>query len=331
MLFKNVVLLFQLYIAISLLLSATSFLSAKSAIMFVPTIGSRLGDHIKGFRKAFLLAQHHQVPIFYQQDIPYFKQLNLSKYAAKLKSLKSKFHSVRRLKKHASPEVINKQADILYLCDMKISLSSYGVSKKMETDPQAHQNFRTLITPKTGILQHISLPKGKISVALHVRKGGGYDMPLLSRKFNTKIPDTLAKVYADVRWPKKFPPDEYYINQINRIYTLLGEKPLYVYLFTDDKKPTAILERYASIINNRNIHFATRSHNNTHNQNVLTDLFNIARFDCLIRPSSGFSQAAEILGKYKIVISPKEHHWEGTKLIIHSVKVNDQVIEEPGR
>jgi hypothetical protein len=43
------------------------------------------------------------------------------------------------------------------------------------------------------------------------------------------------------------------------------------------------------------------------------------KFDCFIRPDANLSIIATKIGNYKIVISPKEYHWEGTRLVIDDV------------
>ncbi|MCA9770073.1 hypothetical protein KC460_01755 [Candidatus Dependentiae bacterium] len=170
--------------------------------------------------------------------------------------------------------------------------------------------MRCLIKPKKK-LNLPQIPNSTISVAVHVRKGGGYDAPLFSKTVQ----------YADQRWPLKFPPDDYYIEQIKKIAHQYKHHYLYCYIFTDDQQPIAIMERYKKKLNNPRIHFDCRKGTNSHKLNVLEDLFNMTRFDCLIRPSSSYSTIAQLLNNFIIVIHPMHYVWSGEKLIIDHVEV----------
>ena len=160
-------------------------------------------------------------------------------------------------------------------------------------------------------LPEFNLPENIITVAVHVRKGGGFDAPLLSKQ--------KSPFYADQRWPTKFPPDQYYIDQIKQLSEMLGDPPLYVHIFTDHQKPTEIVERYRKAVSKPNITYHCREEGNRHDRNILEDLFAMAKFDCLIRGSSHFSLSAQLIGNHMIVIHPKKAKWEGNKLIIEEV------------
>lgn len=81
------------------------------------------------------------------------------------------------------------------------------------------------------------------------------------------------------------------------------------------------MERYKKKLNNPRIHFDCRKGTNSHKLNVLEDLFNMTRFDCLIRPSSSYSTIAQLLNNFIIVIHPMHYVWSGEKLIIDHVEV----------
>jgi len=225
-------------------------------------------------------------------------------------------------------------------------------------------------------LPTIDLPRDKVTVAVHIRKGGGFDKPLssiqyyrtsmISRKFcaDVRLPfkflpeqyyvnqkKRILKLfndiplfvyiknmilrkfvhikkmilrqfyfYADVRWPSKFPPEQYYVNQIKRISKLFNDVPLFVYIFTDDRSPSRLVDRIKKVVNKNNITFSCRNRGNAH---VVEDFYNMARFDCLIRSGSNFGLAAQLLGNHKVVIYPKHWQWEGKKLVIDEVSIID--------
>ena len=60
---------------------------------------------------------------------------------------------------------------------------------------------------------------------------------------------------------------------------------------------------------------------NNHHSNVLEDFFEMARFDCLIRPDSNYSIMAEKIADYKIVISPLSYKKTGNNIVIDEVQI----------
>jgi len=183
-------------------------------------------------------------------------------------------------------------------------------------------------------LPELNLPKDKITVAVHVRKGGGFDPPLYSEQYydNHGYPITyylnqfmvskkVDYAYSDIRFPKKFPPEQYYIDQIKMLSKMLNDQPLFVYIFTDDANPKRIVNKFNEILQKPNITFGYRESDNRHDANVLEDFFAMTKFDCLIRPDSLFSQAAQLIGKHKIIIYPQKAQWDNNKLIIKKVGI----------
>ena len=171
-------------------------------------------------------------------------------------------------------------------------------------------------------LPQITLPSDKVTVAVHIRKGGGFDQSLSSiQYFSSNM--ISRKFYADRRWPQKFPPEQYYVDQVKRISTLFDDAPLFIYIFTDDRNPLGLVDRIKKAVNKSNITFSCRGRGNAHNAHVVEDFYNMARFDCLIRSGSNFPVAAQLLGNHKVVIYPKHLKWVGRKLIIDEVSIID--------
>lgn len=166
----------------------------------------------------------------------------------------------------------------------------------------------------------ISLPNDAITVAVHVRKGGGFDKPLLSiqqYEFIEKV--TANNQYADQTHPLKFPPDQYYINQVSALSNLLENRDMFVFIFTDDKNPRDIVDRYQKAINKKNIVFDCRKNENGRAINIIEDIYGMAQFDCLIRSSSSFAKVAQYIGNHKIIISPTHSQWINNILVIDGV------------
>jgi hypothetical protein len=164
-------------------------------------------------------------------------------------------------------------------------------------DPEFLSLMRALICLKSAKPQE-DLLKDRIAVACHVRKGGGFDDPAqLSH------------------WPLKFPPDDFYIAQIRKIYEIV-QQPLFVHIFTDDPDPELIARDYAEALADIDAVFDYRFEGNSYKSHVLTDLFDMMRYQCLIRPESNYSIVAEKLGNFDIVIHPVQCIIKNKQIVI---------------
>lgn len=181
--------------------------------------------------------------------------------------------------------------------------------------------LRNEIRPKKS-LSVIQTPEGYLGVALHIRRGGGYDRPLWQNsalsyaEFPPDAYNIPEMLYQDKRFPTRTPPDQWFIQMLRYLRELYPSESMYVYIFTDDPRPDLFAEMYKKELNDPRMVFDYRSEGNSHNKNVLEDFFSMMQFDCVIRPWSGFSQMACHLGRPKIEISPEKYLWEGRKLII---------------
>lgn len=112
-------------------------------------------------------------------------------------------------------------------------------------------------------------------------------------------------------WQTKFPPIQYYIDQLNFLMERLKNKPLYIQIFTDDKDPVALINIIQNKVQNTNItiHYED-NRSKSHATRIIEDLFNMARFDILIRSQSYFARAAELIGNFKIVMYPLHSYWD---------------------
>lgn len=162
-------------------------------------------------------------------------------------------------------------------------------------DPAFKARLKKWISSKHS-LPKPELPKDKITVALHYRTGEVYD-----------------RKEWKVRFPLKWPPDQYYIDALNHLMGI-QKKPLYVYLFTDSPKPLSVKEKFKKYFPNQEIEFACRT-DGTPQDNVLEDFFALEGFACLIRPDSYFSFMAGCLFDYKMVFSPAHFYWVNDHLI----------------
>lgn len=198
----------------------------------------------------------------------------------------------------------------------------------MTEHPSLHEDIKKMIVPIKKL--SFSFPSDKISVAVHVRRGGGFDKPLLSGTNRSDISDKNA--YADYCHPLKFPPDGFYIDHIRYLSEQLHNKPLYVYIFTDDNNPQAIVQKYQAALNKNNIIFDYHKKNEPFDNHTIQDLFFMKEFDCLIRPESALSIIAQIVGNHIMTIWPTKSHWEESTLIIDesacAQRVNNKLIRK---
>jgi|ERR1700733_1468021 len=142
-----------------------------------------------------------------------------------------------------------------------------------------------------------TIPAGYVSVAVHARKGTGWDIP------NYGItPSQLCASH-----PLRFAPDSFYVEQLKRVAHMFSHDRIYVYLFTDHNNPAELAHNYKEAVNCSRMIFDYRTTENNEFINVLDDFFGLLQFDCLIRADSNFSYMASRLGTYKIQMVP----WHG--------------------
>lgn len=172
-------------------------------------------------------------------------------------------------------------------------------------DEKFRQIVKELIAPKKELLLTKPLPHS-ISIAIHVREGGGFDAD-----------------HTRLSVPFKLPPLNFYTQGLNHILSLLPNKTVHCHLFTDAREPEKIVEEMKKAIPpNVMIHFTYREKDNHHELNVLEDFFSLFHFDILIRSESNFSIIPSLLHDYAIVYSPKAFHVENNKPKITEITIH---------
>ncbi len=282
----------------------------------------RLGDKIIYYTTAKWISHKFNIPLF----IKPFQYSSMLRFGVEEKKYSK---GIARQFKKVIP--VCREQDVIRYKKANVLFESKGVYFRtprcagleqtigyMLQDQYFAAELRNMLQPVVPLPQ-ITLPEDKVAVAVHIRKGGeGFDLPLNSIQYYTK----LSK-FADERWPLKFPPEQYYVDQIKRISTLLDDAPLFMYIFTDDRNPGKLINRIKREVGKDNITFACRSSGNMHNRYVIEDFYNMSCFDCLIRSGSHFAVAAQLLGNHKIIIYPKHWKWIGRKLIIDEISIVD--------
>ncbi len=252
--------------------------------------GGRLGDQLIAYMHAKWIAYHYQMPLLYK-PFHYSDELVLDEKET-LYQGSHLYEQVIRVENIKDVEK-NRESNTLFITqyfpessyDIKIGKwPSFFIDWK---DPHFIAELRKCIYPKQPIA-YPPLPQDRISVALHIRRGGGFDDPS-----------------AFLHWPLKFPPDSFYLEQIRKIHSLL-DAPLYIHLFTDDPYPQQIAEKYRAALLDIDLVFDFRLTGNSHKTHVIEDLFDMMRYSCLIRPDSNYSIVAQKLGNFHIVIQPAQ-------------------------
>jgi len=273
------------------------------------TGGGRFGDKLLGYAHAKWISYKYGIPLLYR-PFPYSDQLLLHSIEERYKSSYSKQFRLNIIPGYKQKIDYSKRVSALYIipyfpeCLWERQLQKLFYYLPVEWN---HRGFREVLKKHIKPIHeypHVELPVDRKSVAIHIRHGGGFDSD-----------HTRQKV------PLKLPPESFYIEQLKEVHQLLGQQPLFVYIFTDYQKPVEIIERFESHFEGMDIVFDARREGNSHDSHVLADFFEMARFDCLIRPESNFSIMASKLAEYEIQIKPTRFKWVEDKVHIDEVEV----------
>ena len=274
--------------------------------------GGRFGDNLSTYCKAKIFSYKYDIPLLYKL-FEYSDQLTMHNEETLLTSdMKNQFDAI--IKVNTEDDIKkNKNKNVLLVTNFYTpapGLYEYGF-----TNPEKAADIKLLLTP-INPPPSIEKNNNEVTIALHVRKGGGFDAPLASEKI-TKKPQ-----FADQQWPTKFPPDKYYIDQLRMIKKLIGdEKKIIVYLFTDDKDPARLVEKYQKELIDLNLEFRYRTSGNSHKANVVEDFYMMGQCDCLIRSASLLARACQLVGTHQIIIYPIQGYWVDDTLIINPVGI----------
>ena len=261
--------------------------------------GGRFGDNLLSYLHAKWFSYEKNLPFLYK-PFPYSESLALHDLEIHFRNRKL------RKKLHLSPtfKVSSKSWNIFskvpffsfcYVCpyfpEDKIEIEE-GKFYSFEVDwknPAFRNMLKKMIRPKND-LNIVKPPKNIISVALHIRDGGGFDQGA----YRLEI-------------PLKFPPLSFYIDGLKQVLETYPNKKIYCHIFTDAINPKQILDQIQKNLPlDAPIDFNYRKETNSHDQNVLEDFFSLFEFDILIRPQSNFSVIPSLIKDYALVYSPKK-------------------------
>lgn len=253
-----------------------------SAITWEPN-GGRFGDNLLSYSKAKWLSYKSNIPLLYL-PFKYSDQLMLHENEqVYTPEAAQSFSTIMHLPVGSKMQLLPNN-NTLYISHWKteITIDWY--------DRIFIEELKQNIAPRYEI-EKTMVPDNCLSIAVHVRTGGGF------------VVDTEQE---KERCPLRFAPDEFFIDQIARIADMFPEQNLYVHIFTDHQNPPFLKEKFEKTLNNNpRITFACRTHDNSHNANVLEDFFSMMDFNCLIRPGSHYSRFVQRLGSNTLVIYPE--------------------------
>lgn len=279
------------------------FFNINSAFVTYELTGGRLGDHLLSLLHAKWISYKYNLPMLYR-NFDYSNQFEFSNFEQKYDNLDYK-KTILLDKYNLNNIEVDK--DVIYIVPyFSEDLTEYKNNPNWIYFDVSweEKNFKEIvkksISPIDKSLLLFDLPKETINVAVHIRRGGGYDQPLLDDKVLEK-----RNIYADVAAPLKFPPLSFYVSLIKYISHLIKHKSMYVYIFTDERDTEFLLRRILPHFDTyKNIKFDCRKQNNAWNLNVLNDFFAMSKFDYLIRPQSNFSIVASKLADKLIDVYP---------------------------
>ncbi len=258
--------------------------------------GGRFGDNLLAYLHAKWFSFEHQIPLLYR-PFCYSSGLKLDDEEIPYASSFSFRYRTSIEKWPFAPSFL---PSIIYVCpyfpynlreDFSIEdahkPTPYTVSFPIDWEnPEFRRSVQNLIQPKSP-LELTTPPRELISIAIHIREGGGYD-------------DDYTRRWA----PFKLPPLEFYIEGLQTILDLLPGKTPYCYLFTDAQSPEVLAQKIRDALPGYSFTIDYRQTSNGPTSNVLEDFFSLFEFDILIHPLSNYSLVPALIHDYAITFRP---------------------------
>lgn len=326
----------------------------NSAITYDLSRCGRLGDKIVTYCKAKYLSEKFCLPFLFK---PFAYSDNFAMHFQE-QHYSSDIHFAKQVRVRYVSQINPGASNTLYLVDMYTFINEPSLNEKQciqETlsrtkdfwideiyeHMQKDLSFKLVVKEKLNPVcynQYIT-PEDEnidvISVAVHIRKGSGDDFPMLSKQlYNLTVDDMKdivelksQKVFQDVAHPLKFVPEQYYINQINKLVHCFPNKMFRIFIFTDSSCPDEVLNNIKTNCNADNCIISLKT--NQWQDDGIKDICEMAQCDCLIRPSSHFAGISQFIGCHKLIISPKNYCWAHGCLIVteSNIVTNDPMFE----
>lgn len=240
--------------------------------------GGRFGDNLMVYLHAKYLANKYNFKLLYK-PFEYSDQLKFHNH-------EMNYHS-QNINKFKHVTLATKDWKVLEQQPSTPTLYTFEAGWGADyNDP----SFKALIADTVKPIKEvprIKLPTDRVSIALHVRNGGGFDSQMMKNLM-----------------PTKFPPESFYIDAIRQISEYYKNQPLHAHIFTDDPNPTALAKKLKDQTQGIDITF-DHAKEVSHTTNIIEDWYNISLCDVLVRPDSSYSWSAEIIGNPHVTVQPK--------------------------
>lgn len=283
----------------------TRMLFGASAVTYLLNEG-RFGDNLMSYLHAKWFAQQNHLLVLYV-PFEYSSELAMDTQELNYFTQKNNYRREISLAK-AAPKAFGDKT--IFVCPyfpevpsefVKIPYYHFHIDWK---DATFRSNALKMIKPIIS-LNLTYPPKERISIALHVREGGGYD------------PDSIKDIL-----PLKIPPFSFYSQSLKVILQMFPGRTIHCQLFTDAKDPRACLNKILQELPpNIPIDFHYRQVGNKHDSSVLEDFYSLFNFDILIRPESNFSIIPSLLHDYAVVCYPKAMVTRGKSVMIDQIGI----------
>lgn len=295
-------------LVVGLSIQPSAAFSERSAFTTTKDNSGRLGDQLLCYLGAKVFARQHP-DLFYlhRKDVACNGLVLDDCENIYTPELDCTFDAVEKIEHNT---VFDTHKKILYKLPCGLAFKhTQQLFQDSPPDKDFLEDLKRMIVPK-GSIALVAMPKNMVSVAVHVRKGSDTD-------------HCDNALYA--RFPRKFLPDQFYIDQIRKLADYFSNQQLYVYLFTDMDDVSSLKKQYErALLDRPTVHVACNhdslykkkrlrrksKSNNSYTHTILSDLFSMVKFDCLIRSNSNFSRVAQIIGDHKLVICAAQVHWD---------------------
>ncbi len=217
--------------------------SMQSAFVTYELSGGRFGDNLVSYLHAKWISFKYNIPLIYY-PFEYSDQLVMHQVERTMSPIRGWF--LDHLFLTSGTKWINPYRYCLYHVPYfgedktEFRTNSHWIYFEVDwNNADFKKQITHLIQPlNRTILDAVQLPKDCTTVAVHMRRGGGYDSPLLEDSMYK-----LGEIYADIFFPLKFVPYSFYVDHIKKLSELLNHADMYVHIFTDDKQPELIVKR----------------------------------------------------------------------------------------
>ncbi len=298
--------------------------------------GGQIGDNVTSFCLARILSMKYKIP-FYKGPFEHHELFDFyyttppvdrTRYTLDI-HVQDEFDIISNLDKD----------NVLFWTDIRTHIDDIDPEHVEQVKKDLQLKNRELLA-----LQVNPLPTNMTTVAVHIRKGNGggqyYDGEQSSPQlfnfdraevhyvtFFHKYPfewmdplETRRPIDQVGDWQMRFPPEQFYIDQIIKLSHEYDNAPLFVQIFTDDRDPEALIDRIETAVNLSNtIFYYHNILSLPHKEKIALDLYSMTRHEVLIRPQSYYSRTAELIGYHKLVIYPVNFRWDYNRLIMNKV------------